>query len=196
MTSSSRSDLSLSGASALSETRRRRLLVASAVAALAAAYLAKHGWNSSVPAVVALLVVLGVATEIDLVERRVPNRLVAIATPALVGLFSIAALAGHEGSVWEAFAGGAILFVVFLMGHLFSPANLGAGDVKISFLMGFAVCWFGLEQLVIFMVYVFIGLLVVAGMRALVARARLAGTRIPFVPLLSLATALTMIVTS
>ena len=76
------------------------------------------------------LVVVAVALSwIDLRERRLPNRIVLPAIAASVPLLLGAAVLDGDLARWlTALAGGAALFVLYLVLALVSPRGMGMGD--------------------------------------------------------------------
>lgn len=151
------------------------------------------GWNATVPAFTAFFATIAIATVIDLRERRVPNRLLLVATPLVAGLFIMAAIVGAENHLATSVGGGIALFVVFLVIHLVSPKSFGAGDVKLSFLVGFAICWFGMVQLQWFLIWMWLGMALI-GIPILRRQGRSSGAMMPLVPILSGAAVLTVLI--
>ena len=81
---------------------------------------------------------------IDLRHRLLPDRVVlpSIAVGAvLLGL--AAALEGDWAALLRAAVAAVVLFVVFLVMALISPAGLGMGDVKLAALLGLYLGWLG-----------------------------------------------------
>ena len=173
----------------------RTVQTSACVAAIAAcfAYGVIAGWNATVPAFTAFFATMAIATVIDLRERRVPNRLLLVATPLVVGLFIVAAIAGAENNLATSVGGGVALFVVFFIIHLISPKSFGAGDVKLSFLVGFAICWFGMVQLQWFLIWMWLGMALI-GLPILHRQGRGSGAMMPLVPILSGAAVLTVLI--
>lgn len=167
------------------------------VLALAAAASVVYGflvdWDATVPAIAAFFAAMAVASVIDLKERRVPNRFLAMVIPPIVGLFVVAAIVNETRPLVDALVGGVVLFGIFLAIYAASKGSFGAGDVKISFLIGVAVCWFGLNQIVWLLVWMWIGLAAV-GIPILRREGRGTKASLPFVPILSVASALTILI--
>lgn len=93
-----------------------------------------------IPVAAPLIVVAIIpAARIDLVERRLPNRLVAWS--ALVGLAAVvaSALIGASPNLTGAVAGAAAMALPLLAIHLASPASMGFGDVKAAVVLGAAL---------------------------------------------------------
>ena len=74
---------------------------------------------------------------VDLLERRIPNRMLLVATPAVA--FAILVGAVGRGSaaplLWTA-VGAVGLFLVYLVIALLAPSAMGMGDVKLAALVG------------------------------------------------------------
>lgn len=78
------------------------------------------------------MTILVVAALVDVHERRLPNRILALAMVALV-----AALFGATGfALTGVVAGAAACAVPVLLLHLVAPASMGFGDVKLSLVLG------------------------------------------------------------
>ena len=93
----------------------------------------------------ALAVVVGVGAgvvEIDLRERRIPTRLVAIGAAGLGAAVVVASFhAGQWSPAREAVVGGAIIGATFLIVHLVNPPGMGFGDVRLGALVGAATAF-------------------------------------------------------
>lgn len=95
------------------------------------------------PGYVAILTaLLGVATALDVLERRVPNAVSALV--AVVGLVAQAAAGGGAGAL-RAAAGGALMLAALLVPWGFG--KLGGGDVKLA---AATAIWMGTDHLVSF----------------------------------------------
>ncbi|MGH3833516.1 MAG: prepilin peptidase, partial [Pseudonocardiaceae bacterium] len=76
---------------------------------------------------------------IDLLENRMPARLLLPAYPSLAVLFGLAAAVEHNGAAMlRSCAGLAILFTFYLLIALAAPGALGAADVRLAGLLGLA----------------------------------------------------------
>jgi leader peptidase (prepilin peptidase)/N-methyltransferase len=81
---------------------------------------------------------------IDLVEQRMPARLLLPAYPGLVVLFGLAAAVEHNGAAMlRSCAGMVILFTFYLLIALTARGALGAADVRLAGLLGLALAWSG-----------------------------------------------------
>ena len=88
---------------------------------------------------------VGVAlSAIDLVERRLPARLVLPSCGMLVGLLGVEAFTGNRlGDLLTAFAAAFVLALTYLAVALASNGGLGSGDVMFGGLLGVAMGWQG-----------------------------------------------------
>lgn len=134
------------------------------------------------PAVLVFASAGAVLSIVDLVERRLPNRVVGPAA-VVVGLLLVvaAAGAGDWAALGRAVLGGAAMFAAYLVVALISPAAMGMGDVKLAGLIGLLLGWFGLDAWLLGLLAAF----VLGGLCAVVAlalrRVTLRGS-IPFGP--------------
>jgi leader peptidase (prepilin peptidase) / N-methyltransferase len=79
---------------------------------------------------------------IDLVENRMPARLLLPAYPSLAVFFGLAAIVEHNGAAMlRSCAGMAILFTFYLLIALTAHGALGAADVRLAGLLGLALAW-------------------------------------------------------
>lgn len=127
---------------------RVRVTTAVITGALCAAFAWRFGFDAGLPAFI-LLAVLGVQlARIDVSLHLLPNPLVL--SLLVGGLFCLAA-AIFGGSQWpdvlRAAAGGAILFSIYLILALISPAGMGMGDVKFAAPIGLYLGYLGWSQL-------------------------------------------------
>ena len=84
---------------------------------------------------------------IDLVELRVPGALVFVGIAAVGALFAAAAAADSRWPDFlRALASLAILVTIYLMLALIFAGDLGAGDVKLSALLGLVLGWEGWSE--------------------------------------------------
>ena len=127
---------------------RMRITTAALTGGLCAAMAFRFGYSWPLAGYL-LLVILGVQLSlIDIRHHLLPNRLVLallIAGVALLGAASAAAPA------WEALlraaAGGAILFVTYLILAIISPGGIGMGDVKLAGPLGLYLGYLGWSPL-------------------------------------------------
>lgn len=100
------------------------------------------GWAAPLFFVLGVLVV-GVC-EPDLRERRIPNRALLVATPALLLALAVAAIAeGQPGRAGAALGWAAFTAALFYVAAVAVPGGLGLGDVKLLTVAGLALGWFG-----------------------------------------------------
>lgn len=128
--------------------RHARITTAAITAVLCAAFAFRFGADRELPAFL-LLAVLGVQlARIDVSLHLLPNPLV---LSLLAGglLFFLAATFGGEQwpGLVRAVAGAGILFLIYLILALISPASLGMGDVKLAAPIGLYLGYLGWSQL-------------------------------------------------
>ncbi|MDP9997761.1 prepilin peptidase [Pseudarthrobacter sulfonivorans] len=127
---------------------RIRMATAVITGALCAAFAWRFGFDAAVPAFI-LLAVLGVQlARIDVSLHLLPTPLVL----SLLGGGLICLLAAiFGGTQWagvlRAAAGGAILFVIYLILAVISPAGIGMGDVKFAAPIGLYLGYLGWSHL-------------------------------------------------
>jgi leader peptidase (prepilin peptidase) / N-methyltransferase len=86
---------------------------------------------------------------IDADVHRLPDGLVLPAYPALLALLLVATLGlGEWRALWRALVCLAVVFALFFLMNLVSPASLGFGDVKLSGLIGLLLGWVGVQEVV------------------------------------------------
>lgn len=129
-------------------TRRVRMTTAVITGLLCAAFAFRFGADPGLPAFV-LLAVLGVQlARIDISLHLLPNPLVLF---LLLGGFLCLLAAIFGGSQWtdvlRALAGGAILFVIYLILAIISPKGMGMGDVKFAAPVGLYLGYLGWSHL-------------------------------------------------
>jgi len=108
-----------------------------AVAVCSGLITAVVGWSWSLPALLMFGASGAALAAADLLERRIPNRMLLVAAP-LVGLAIVAGAVGRGSFVpvlWAA-GGAAGLFVLYLVIALLAPSAMGMGDVKLAAVVG------------------------------------------------------------
>ena len=81
---------------------------------------------------------------IDLREKRIPDRILIIAYPLVAALLVLAAWQGNNwDNLWRALMSAAAVFAGYFVLRLINPSGLGAGDVKLSGLIGLILGWVG-----------------------------------------------------
>ncbi|WP_426938691.1 prepilin peptidase [Pseudarthrobacter sp. S3] len=127
---------------------RARITTAMITATLCAAFAFRFGADPGLPAFL-LLAVLGVQlARIDVSLHLLPNPVVlSLLTGGLLCLLG-ATFGGEQwANLLRAVAGAAILFVIYLILALISPAGLGMGDVKLAAPVGLYLGYLGWSQL-------------------------------------------------
>ena len=114
-----------------------RLMTAIATGLLSCAFVFRFANDPALPAFI-LLAVLGVQlARIDLALHLLPNPLVLLLVFASAILLASSILSGSPWSnIVRAAAGGAILFVAYLLLAIISPGAVGFGDVKLAAPLG------------------------------------------------------------
>lgn len=111
-----------------------------------AAVVAGVGWRPATPAVLFLAAALVTLAAVDLRVYRIPDR---INFPSMaIGFAAIAVAAvleGKAGTIVGAALGGLLYASMLFLAHLISPRGMGWGDVKLAWLMGFYLGWWGHE---------------------------------------------------
>lgn len=125
-----------------------RLWITVAVAVCFAAITALAGWSWTLPALL-IFAAGGIAlSAVDLLERRIPNRMLLVAAP--LAAVAILVAAAWQGSIvtllWSAI-GAAGLFLLYLAIALVAPAAMGMGDVKLAALVGGVLGFVGLSAI-------------------------------------------------
>ena len=106
------------------------------------------GWH--LPAYAYLACVAVALSIIDLREHRLPNALVYPSVVVVLVLLVIAsAITGAWPDLLRAVAGGAGVFLLYLVLAVISPHSVGMGDVKLAALIGMALAYRGGEALLI-----------------------------------------------
>lgn len=86
---------------------------------------------------------------IDLLEQRLPTKLLMPAYPILAVLFALAATSEHNGAgMLRSLAGMTISFAFYLAIALAAPGGLGAADIRLAGLLGLALGWSGWTTLI------------------------------------------------
>lgn len=127
----------------------RYVVVEVACAALFVAAAVRFGIDAALPAYLVFFACLLVVSVIDLEYSIIPNRIVYPTIFASIPLLVLAALVDDDfGRLGTALAGAAIAFGVLFVVHLISPASMGFGDVRLSFILGLFLGWLGLSHVV------------------------------------------------
>lgn len=157
------------------------------LAALAGAlFLGLVAWRFGLGADVIAFGLLGVGCVllalVDLVEQRLPNRLVLTTTVVFAAALAIAiGLDAQPVRYLFAIVGGIAMFAVYVVLALLPGAQLGGGDVKLAFVLGLAAGSLGLRAWLVALLAAFLlnglGSLVVLALRRTTLRAM-----VPFGP--------------
>jgi len=119
-------------------------LVEVATAALFVLTAIRFGPSAELPAFLYLAGAAVLLTLIDLQHRLLPDRVVLPSVAIGVVLLAVAALPhGHWPALIRGVSAGVVLFVLFFVMALISPASLGVGDVKLAALLGLYLGWLG-----------------------------------------------------
>jgi leader peptidase (prepilin peptidase)/N-methyltransferase len=108
---------------------------------------------------------------IDFQLQIIPNRIVYPTIFASVPLLALAALAGDD---WDRFGhavmGATLAWLALLVIHLVSPAGMGFGDVRLSFVLGLFLGWISLGHV---FTGLFLGVLLICAVGIVLALLRL-----------------------
>ncbi|MGH9133251.1 MAG: prepilin peptidase [Ilumatobacteraceae bacterium] len=107
------------------------LLVAAALGIAIAQF-----WSPISAAVVAALVPLTAAARVDALDRRLPDRLVALSAVPVGVVCLVDPFVDRLSALGGVVAGASLLAVPLLALHLIAPASMGFGDVKTSAALG------------------------------------------------------------
>ncbi len=166
----------------------RGVLVVVGTGALWAGLALRLGDTWELPAYVLLASSLVLLSAIDLDHHLLPNRIVYPTTLALLALFgAAAAIDSADDALLTALACAGGAFLVFFAIHLVSPRGMGFGDVKLSFVLGLALGWFGVGETVLGL---FLGFVygAVVGVTLLATGVRGRKDAVPFGPFLAAGT--------
>ena len=111
-------------------------VVAGAVAAVIAAVVIAVRLPPMSFAVVAAMVPLTAAALVDVVERRLPNRLVLLSAAPVLFVCVLDPFVGRVDALGGVAAGSLLLAGPLLVLHLIAPASMGFGDVKAAASLG------------------------------------------------------------
>jgi leader peptidase (prepilin peptidase) / N-methyltransferase len=145
----------------------------------------RFGADWAVPAYLVFFTSLLAVSLIDLDLHIIPNRIVYPTIFASVPLLGVAAVAqGDPGRLGRALLGAAVAWVSLFVIHLVSPAGMGFGDVRLSFVLGLFLGWLELRSV---LTGLFLGFLLgsVLGVVLIVVRLRGRRDHIPFGPFLA-----------
>ena len=127
-----------------SSARRRSVSGCAAAAGLAAGILAVRFDGIELVAFGFLACVGVVLAAIDLLERRLPGRLVVPSYAVLGGLLALDAVVTERwGNLLTALVAAVAVALAYLLAALASRGGLGSGDVRFGGLLGMALGWQG-----------------------------------------------------
>jgi leader peptidase (prepilin peptidase)/N-methyltransferase len=153
----------------------------------------RFGVTWLLPAYLALAAAGVLLSVVDLQHQRLPNLIVA---PVAVVSLLLLTLATLGSGAWEplgrAVIGAAVLFVLYLVLALISPASLGMGDVKLAGVLGLLMAYLSWRTLL----YGATGAFVISaliGIAVLITRRGNRRTQLPFGPSMMLAALIAII---
>jgi leader peptidase (prepilin peptidase)/N-methyltransferase len=173
----------------------RYLIVEVAVAGLFVATVFRFE-SAAIPAYFVFFTALVAVSVIDLDLHIIPNRIVYPTIFVSIPLLAVAAAIDDDFDSLETAVIGAVLaWAALFVIHLVSPAGMGFGDVRLSFILGLFLGWLTLSHVA---VGLFMGFLLgaVIGVGLVVSRVRSRKDAIPFGPFLAGGAALTVFVGS
>jgi leader peptidase (prepilin peptidase)/N-methyltransferase len=167
--------------------RVRFVIVEALTAGLFAATVFRFGdfEDAVIPAYLVFFASLVAVSVIDLELRIIPNRIVYPTIFAAIPLLALAAaIDGDFEPLKNALLGGVFAFAALFVIHLVSPAGMGFGDVRLSFILGLFLGWLSLQHV---LVGIFLGFVLGAliGLALVVTRLRSRKDAIPFGPFLA-----------
>lgn len=163
----------------------RYALVPLGTAVLYAAGAVRFGADWVLPAYLVLFAALVAISVVDLQLQIIPNRIVYPAIFASVPLLALAAVVQHdESDLVRALLGAAAAWGTLLVIHLISPASMGFGDVRLSFLLGLFLGWLSWAHVAVGLFFGFLLGAVVGGLLVL-TRLRRRTDHLPFGPFLA-----------
>jgi leader peptidase (prepilin peptidase)/N-methyltransferase len=145
----------------------------------------RFGESWELPPYLALSAGLVALSLIDLDHFLLPNRVLYPTGFLVVGLMVVPAVAYSDGSDYlRAVLGGAAAFAVFFAIHVVSPRGMGFGDVRLSFVLGFALGWLSWGHVYLGL---FLGFLLgaVVGTLLIAVKLRTRKDHVPFGPFLA-----------
>lgn len=125
-----------------------RIATATLTGVLCVALALRIGMELSLPAFLALGVLSVQLARLDVVHHLLPNPLVLALLVAGVVLLTVSSsFSANWTSLMRATAGAIVLFLVYLILALISPAGIGMGDVKLAAPLGLYLGYLGWAQL-------------------------------------------------
>jgi leader peptidase (prepilin peptidase)/N-methyltransferase len=146
-------------------------LVVVATAALFGGTVLRFRADWVIPAYFVFFLCLVTITVIDFQRQIIPNRIIYPTIFAAIPLLALAALAGDQWSRFgHALLGASLAWLALLVIHLISPAGMGFGDVRLSFVLGLFLGWINLGHVFAGM---FLGVLLISAVGIVLAVFRL-----------------------
>lgn len=172
----------------------RYTLVEVGAAGLFAGAVVRFGADAALPAYLVFFASLLAVSVIDLEHHIIPNRIVYPTIVVCLPLLAIAALAqGDTSRLGRALVGAAGAWALLLLVHLISPAGMGFGDVRLSFVLGLFLGWLSLGHVAVGLFLGFVlGAVVGLGLVVLAGRGR--KDAVPFGPFLAAGAVLAVLV--
>lgn len=100
------------------------------------------GWSIDLPAYAVVGALAAPVSAIDITEQRIPNVLLAVAYPLMLGGFGLAAAVHHDGpALVRAVAGMVTVSTGYLLLAITRSGGIGGGDVKLAGLVGLMLGW-------------------------------------------------------
>jgi leader peptidase (prepilin peptidase)/N-methyltransferase len=161
---------------------RTSIAVGVVTAILFSLVVLEFGLSAVIPAFLVLAAASVVLSVVDLVEKRLPNAVIA---PAIVLVAVLLLVASAVTGNWRAALGGllgaAALFAIYFVLALISPNGIGMGDVKLAAVIGLGLGYLGWNA---WLIGLFAGVLVgaVVSLVALALRKTTMRGSIPFGP--------------
>lgn len=150
---------------------RLTVLVSVVTGALAALVALAYPGSWLLPGQLWLLGLAVVLTVTDLQHKRLPNAILLPGAVVLAALLTFGAVAEQRpASLLGSVVGAAVLFSLFLLAAVVSPAGMGMGDVKLAGVLGLALGLAGLSATLL-------AVLIAFALQAVVSVVLLAATR-------------------
>ena len=171
---------------------RLTTVVSLVTGALAALVALAYAGSWLLPSQLWLLGLAVVLTITDLQHKRLPNAILLPGGVVLAALLILGALAeDRPGRLLGSVVAAAVLFALFLLAAVVSPAGMGMGDVKLAGVLGLALGLAGLSATLLAVLLAF-SLHAVISVVLLVARRAGRRTALPFGPPLLVGTAVAL----
>jgi len=171
---------------------RLTVVISPATGVLAALVALQFGASWLLPAQLWLLGLAVILTVTDLQLQRLPNAVLWPGGVVLAVLLVVAAFARQEPAVLiGSVVAAAVLFALFLLAAVVSPAGMGMGDVKLAAVLGLALGYVGLATVLLAVLLAF-ALHAVVSLVLLATRRAGRRTALPFGPPLLIGSAVAL----